>query len=106
MNSTLRDLKTLAIQQWGEEAPAELDVRLSQLQAWHDGKRPLSDADLAYWSDRFRAREVRELASASFERYLMRPLYYERIARARRIVKQRLKALRVNRLTDPYENDE
>lgn len=66
------------------DTPDEHDVRLRRLHQWHADDGSITQADLEYWAERFLRLHVRSLAGCSFERYLMRPEYYERIASARR----------------------
>jgi len=68
------------------ERPSELAVRLCQLEDWKRGKRGLSRGDLRYWSTRFRDRQIEARLGCSFESYLQRPLYYERLGQSRPII--------------------
>ena len=68
------------------EDPSVLAVRLCQLKDWQRGERGLSEGELRYWSTRFRDRGIEATLGCSFEHYLQRPIFYERLARSRRII--------------------
>ena len=69
------------------ERTVEEDERLSMMKTRLEAERPLlTDATLEFWGERFVEKAVEELAGCTFEGYLRRPLYYERIANARREV--------------------
>lgn len=52
--------------------------------------RPAMGTDeVNFWAERYLALDVGALAGCTFEQYLRRPMYYERIARARNRLRER-----------------
>ena len=56
------------------------------------GQRLMEQPEIAYWAERYEQSGACALGGCSFEEYLQRPHYYERIAAARRDLRRRLNA--------------
>jgi len=76
-----------------DEATSDASVPAMLARLEHEQEHgQLSVTVLEFWGHRFCLKRVQFLARVSFEKYLRRPRYYERIAEARMELRRREKA--------------